>query len=133
MLFMTILRSSQILGIVISFDIYLKIQYHTLISNKYRCLSYQLLKQYIDVYNDESQFLIIYFNVVWHRLLFVKIIKQTEEMVKMVKSSLELMLYCFIMCRIQIKFSYLILSYVIVSTINMYTDMCTGFNSWQRN
>ena len=64
MLFMTILRSSQILGIVISFDIYLKTQYHTLISNKYRCLSYQLLKQYIDVYNDESQFLIIYFNVV---------------------------------------------------------------------
>ena len=28
-----------------------------------------------------------------------------------VKSSLELMLYCFIMCRIKIKFSYLILSY----------------------
>ena len=33
-----------------------------------------------------------------------------------VKSSLELMLYCFIMCRIKIKFSYLILSYLISST-----------------
>jgi hypothetical protein len=28
-----------------------------------------------------------------------------------VKSSVELMLYCFIMCRFKIKFSYLILSY----------------------
>jgi hypothetical protein len=31
------------------------------------------------------------------------------NMVFSVKSSLELMLYCFIMCRIKIKFSYLIL------------------------
>ena len=37
----------------------------------------------------------------------------------LVKSSLELMLYCFIMCRIKIKFSYLILSYT-VSRLSYY-------------
>ena len=38
-----------------------------------------------------------------------------------VKSSLELMLYCFIMCRIKINFSYLILSYLIfISLLTNY-------------
>jgi hypothetical protein len=45
-----------------------------------------------------------------------------------VKSSVELMLYCFIMCRIKIKFSYLILSYLILSYIKSADSKSKRFN-----